>query len=44
MNILELIEEYMDQGMSEEDASNIALYEINPEAYAEAMYEDDNAW
>lgn len=43
MNILELIEFFMEQGMSEEDASNMALYETNPEAYAEAM-EEENAW
>ena len=38
MNILEMIEFFMDEyGVSEEVASNFALAETNPKAYAECV-------
>lgn len=41
MNILELIDFFMEQGMNEEDANYMALYETNPQAYAEMVEERD---
>ena len=42
MNILELIEFFMEQGMSEDEASLLAFAETNPDAYADAT-EEGNA-
>ena len=41
MNILELIDMYIDMGMDEDTAGLCALYDISPEAYSDAMTEDN---
>ena len=41
MNVLELIEFYMDEfGMSEDDANDMALLESNPDAYFDSIAEE----
>lgn len=40
LNILELMDEYMDAGMSEDDAGAAALYDLDPAAYTEAVFGD----
>lgn len=41
MNVLELIDFFMEQGMDEETACDMALAEINPTAYSECIEERD---
>ena len=42
VNVLEMIEDYMDAGMSEENASQAVLYYADPDAYAEDLKESQD--